>query len=254
MAFGQSYENAPNIIGGGYGAGGLGFGSGGIIEGLLLGSLLNRGRGGLFGGEGGSDASLSADGIAAKTALLVNQNADQNALLAAIAGTKDQTVAEGRALGAAICESEKTNLQQFYAAAIQASNNTQAIKDQATAFAIVNDKRFDDLAAAGVTQTATILARINQAEVDNLRDQLLETRRVRDAKETEITINNSANAVAQQTQNQFQIQTQRDNDLHRRLDGVFNSFNQLNRTNQDIINLGTMTASGTQATTATNIK
>lgn len=249
--------NAPELNSvGGYGGLGIGgFGGGGILEGILLASLLGRGRHGLGGDDCGSGVtSLDADGIAAKTALLVNQNADQNALLNAISNSKDQTVAEGRALGAAICESEKTNLQQFYAAAIQAGNNTQAIKDQATAFAIVNDKRFDDLAAAGVTQTATILARINQAEVDNLRDQLFETRRVRDAKETEITINNSANAVAQQAQNQFQIQTQRDNDLHRRLDGVFSSFNQLNRNTQDIINLGTMNASGNQANQQTQVK
>jgi hypothetical protein len=253
MGLSSGFES--NAIGGmgGYGIGG-GFGGGGIIEGLLLGTLLNRRGGGLLGGEGGDSAALSADGIAAKTALLVNQNADQNALLNAISDNKNQTIAEGRALGAAICESEKTNLQQFYAAAIQAANNTQSIKDQATAFAIVNDKRFDDLSAAGVTQTAAILARINEAENQNLRDQLFESRRHGSNKEVEISINNSANAVQAQLQSQNQWQTQKDHDNERRFDAIFNSFNQLNRNTQDVINFGTMAASANQANQQTNVK
>jgi len=251
----ESVNYNPHSIGGGDGFGGLG--GGGLLGGILLASLLGRGgRGGLLGGnEGcGTDASLSADGIAAKTAALVNRNADQNALLGAIASAKDTTVAEGRSLAAAICDAEKTNLQQFYAAAIQASNNTQAIKDQATAFAIVNDKRFDDLAAAGVAQTAAVLAKINQTEVDSLRDRLAEAHRHSAHKDVEISINNSANAIQSQAQAQAQVQFQRDADLHRRLDGVFNSFNQLNRNTQDVINFGTMAASANQANQQTNVK
>ncbi len=168
-------------------------------------------------------------------------------MLAAIANSKDTTVAEGRNLANAICDAEKTNLQQFYAAAIQSANNTQAIKDQATAFAIVNDKRFDDLAAAGVLQTASILAKINQTEIDNLRDQLFGERRRGDSREVEINIANS-NA---QTQGQVQAQFQAQNSF---LERRFNEFdNQINNTKQGIINLGTMVASGTQATSATNI-
>jgi len=171
----------------------------------------------------------------------------ENAILAAIGNSKDTTVAEGRALGAAICEAEKTTLNQSYAAAIQAANNTQAIKDQATAFAIVNDKRFDDLAAAGVTQTATILARLNQTEIDNLRDQLFTERRRGDNREIEINIANSNSQTQAQAQAQFQAQ----NDF---LVRKFNEFdNQINNTKQGIINLGTMVASGTQAAAETNI-
>ncbi len=238
-----------NIGGGGFGGfGGGGFGAFGLI-GLLGLDSLGRRR-----GEGDGVTSLDADGIAAKTALLVNQNADQNALLSAIADNKNQIIAEGRNLGDAICKAETTNLQQFYAAAIQASNNTQSIKDQASAFAIVNDNRFDAIERAGVNQTAAILARINDVENQNLRDQLFESRRFGNAKETEININNSATAVQAQLQAQQQWQVERDHENQRRFDAIFNSFNQVNRTAQDIINLGTMTASGTQATNATNIK
>jgi hypothetical protein len=254
MGLSSGFES--NAIGGmgGYGIGG--FGGGGIIEGLLLGTLL-RGRGGVLGGDGECApgvTSLDADGIAAKTALLINQNADQNALLGAIAGAKDQTISEGRALAAAVCQSEVTNLQQFYANAVQQARLAQDIQNQASAIAIVNDKRFDDAQTQASNNTAAILSRINDVENQGLRDQLFEARRGRDAKETEITINNSANAVAQQQQAQFQVQTQRDNDLHRRLDSVFASFNQLNRNTQDVINFGTMAASANQANTQTNIK
>jgi len=130
----------------------------------------------------------------------------------------------------------------------QAANNTQAIKDQATAFAIVNDKRFDDLAAAGVTQTAAILDKLNQTEIDNLRDQLFTERRRGDNREIDISINNSQNQVQAQVQAQFQNQNEF---LAKRF---YEFDNQINRTQQGIVNLGTMTASGTQATQSTNIK
>jgi len=176
------------------------------------------------------------------------------AILAGLANNKDTTVAEGRNVLDAVCDAEKTNLQQFYAAAIQASNLQQATKDQATAFAIVNDKRFDDLSIQAVNQTAAILARINDVENQNLRDQLFEVRRRFDAKETELHITNTNINTNAPAQAQFQIQTQRDNDLHRRLDAVFGSFNQLNRNTQDVINFGTMAASANQANQQTNVK
>jgi len=212
------------------GGGFPGMGMGGFGGLGLFGLIGLRGLGDLDGrsGHGGDGKGMIAE----------------NAILAAIGNSKDATVAEGRNLANAICESEKTALQQSYAAAIQAANNTQAIKDQATAFAIVADKRFDDLASAGVAQTAAILARINQTEIDNLRDQLASERRRGDSREIEISINNS-NAQAQA---QFQAQN---NALDRKFDAL---FSQSNRNAQDIINFGTMAASGNQANQETNIK
>jgi predicted RNase H-like nuclease (RuvC/YqgF family) len=230
-------QNAPefNSVGGGFGGfgglGGGGFGAFGLIGLLGLDSLGNRRK-----------DDCNGPGV------------NELATLQAISNAKDTTVAEGRALGAAICESEKTTLNQFYASAIQAANNTQSIKDQATGFAIVNDKRFDDVTTQIANTTAAILSRINDVENQNLRDQLFETRRRVDAKETELHITNTNINTNAQAQAQAQIQTQRDFDLHRRLDGVFNSFNQLNRTANETYNWGTMAASGNQATQATNIK
>lgn len=173
------------------------------------------------------------------------------ATLAAITNAKDTTIAEGRALGAAICDAEKTNMQQFYAAAIQAANNTQAIKDQAAAIAVVADKRFDDLAAAGVTQTAAILARINQAEVDSLRDQLHSARRHADNQDINISIQNSNAQLQAQLQAQAQVQQQRDFDHTRRFDAV---FAQVAKAGQDIINVGGLMAGVAQTANPVNVK
>jgi len=240
---------AGNGIGPG-GWGGLGFGGGGgwgglggfgLIGLLGIGDLLNRrGHDGFGDGfrhrDGGDDCCESNK---------------QAVLLAAIGNAKDTSVAEARALSAQVCELEKTDMQQFYAAAIQAANNTQSIKDQASAIAIVADKRFDDLSAQQAAGTAAVLARINQAEVDNLRDQLFLERRRSDAKEVEISINNTANATAMQMQLQSQRQMQDMNDLHRRFDFF---GNQIAKNSQDIINVGGALIGASQTANPTNIK
>lgn len=170
--------------------------------------------------------------------------AKEVAVLAAIANAKDTTVAEGRGLAAAICDAEKTNLQQFYAQAIQAERNTQQLSAQAQAIAAIADSRFDALAAAGVQQTASILARINQAEVDQLRDQLHMARRHGDAKDLEITMI--------QNQNQQQQQQQAANfEIHRKFDAI---FSQQAKAGQDIIAVGSLLAGTTQTANPVNVK
>ena len=100
-----------NQVGGGFGGGFGGFGGIAPIGLIGINNLFDRDR------RGGGD----------------DDNCGKNiALLAAINNAKDQSVAEARALGAAVCESEKTNLQQFYAQAIQAS----ALQNQTSAQAV----------------------------------------------------------------------------------------------------------------------
>lgn len=224
---------STDILNGGYGGYGGGLGGFGGIG--LFGLLGLRGIGG-FGDEG----RKNDDGCR-----------NELATLAAISNAKDATVAEGRALAGAICDSEKTNLQQFYAAAIQASNNTQAIKDQATAFAIVNDKRFDDLAAAGVLQTASILAKINDVETQNLRDQLFMERRNRDIDVIKIENNNTNTNIQNQFQAQAQVQAQRDFENQRRFDSL---FGQVAKAGQDIIAVGSVLTGTTQTANPVNVK
>ena len=225
-----------NSVGAGYGGfGGFGGGMGGFG---LFGLLGLKGIGDLDGRRDGKDG-CGGPGV------------NELATLQAISNAKDTTVAEGRALGEAICESEKTTLTQFYAAAIQAANNTQAIKDQATAFAIVADKRFDDLSAAGVAQTAAIIAKLNQTELDNLRDQLHSERRRCDARDLEITIQNSNTNVNTQLQAQAQAQLVRDYEHSKRFDSL---FSQTAKAGQDIINVGGLMAGIAQTANPVNVK
>lgn len=278
--------------GGGYGGnflggnGGAGIGAFGLFGLLGIDSLTGRRHNNDDGGGPGRNELATLAAISnAKDATV----SESRILAAAVTNAKDATIAEGRGLAAAICESEKTNLNQFYANAVQQARLAQDIQNQASAIAIVADKRFDDLAAAGVNQTAAILARINQSEVDSLRDQLHETRRNRDAKEVEIQINNSAVATQNQLQAQAQFQVQRDADDYRRryqgreieINNINTNtnvqaqlqaqaqaqlvrdfeharrfdalFSQSNKSNQDIVNLGTMVASGVQTPTSTNV-
>lgn len=234
MSFTGSTElNQMGGIPGGWGSGfGGGFGGFG-----LFGLLGLRGIGDLDGRRGGEDCCED-----------IKNNARNLAVLEAIQNNNSQVVAEGRALAGAICESEKTNLQQFYAAAIQAANNTSQLSNQISASNVVIDKRFDDLTLAGVNQTAAILAKIGQVEIDGLRDQLNHAHRRADGQDVAINIQNSATAIAQQQQQQFQ--TLKDEQRN-----WFNAFaNQLNKNSSDVINLGTMVASGNQANQQTNIK
>ncbi len=293
-AIGLGGAGFPTAFAGGFGGGYGGFGGIAPIGLVGLNNLFDRdGRGHGCNDECGGVTSLNADGIAAKTAALVNQNADQNALLGAIAANNATTVAEGRALGSAICEAEKTTLNQFYANAVQQARLAQDIQNQASAIAIVADKRFDDLTAAGVNQTASILSRINDIENQNLRDQLFESRRGRDRSDLEISIQNTNTNVQAQLQGQLQAQLQaqlederrrwssreneiniintntninaqaqaqaqaqsiRDLDRDHRWNSRFDALlAQSNKSNQDIVNLGTMVASGTQTPTSTNV-
>lgn len=235
-------QNAPefNSVGGGFGGwGGFGSGFGGIAPIGIVGinNLFDR------------DRRHDGDDNCAREA----------AILAAIANNKDATVTEGRNLSDAICSAKEQSAAQAYAAAIQAANNMQAIKDQATAFAIVNDKRFDDLAAqasaiaaeqaaASVAQTAAIIAKLNQTEIDQLRDQLNESRRGRDNDNIHISIQNS-NAQAQ-AQLQAQLQSQKDE--FKSLFSVLSA--QVAKSNQDIINVGGLMAGVSQSANPVNVK
>lgn len=269
---------APVLPGGFGGLGFGGIGGGGLLEAIVLGSIFgngflgNRGRGQecCDNDNAGNLAILSAVAGAKETSV-----SEGRAILAGLANNKDVTVAEARAISNAICESEKTNLQQFYAAAIQAANNTQSIKDQSA------------------NETALILARLNQTEVDSLRDRLEVERRGRDSRDLEIKIENTNTAVAAQFQQQQQLQTQRELDDHRRRfdnreieinnintntnvqaqlqqqqqqqilrdrerDFEFHRrfdvlFNQQNKVAQDIINIGAGTVAANQTSSPTNV-
>jgi len=206
------------VYGGGFG-GGFGFG-GGLAEAVVLGSIFGDGFGRGRGNDhqhipfprpckDDNDNPLAI--LAAISSVKDSVSNEGRGLLAAVANSKDTTVAEARAISNAVCEAEKTNLQQFYAAAIQASNNTQSIKDQATA------------------QHAAILAAVNNSDVLRLRDELDRERRGRDRDGLEVRIENNNTAVAQQLQAQQQFQLQRDlEETRRRFDSREIEINNIN--------------------------
>lgn len=283
----QPYSYIPPVapvapVVGGFG----GFGGGGLLEAIVLGSIFGNGNG--F-GRGGHDhghfpfphpckdddnnhpLAILAAIAGAKDATI----GEGRAGLAAIANAKDTTVAEARALSSAICDAEKTNLIQFNALAIQNSNNTQSIKDQAT------------------LQHAAILAAVRDTEVNRLRDELHNERRGRDNRDLEVRIENVNTNTNVQLQAQAQLQLQRDlDDLRRRgsdreieinnintntnvqaqlqaqaqrqaivdldRDHRFNArfdalLNQQNKVAQDIINIGSGIVGAAQTANPTNV-
>ena len=226
-------------------------GSDKLIEGLIFGTLLgNRNGGGLFGGNNGGSADLDASGIAAKVVELQNSAN----ILAELGRSKDCFVGEFRGVNAGLFAVNDAVKDGNYAAAIQAERNTAQLSTQATAFAFAQERQADQ-------NTLAILNKLNQSELDRkdeiiseLRFAGIEERRRHDDEKIQIVNTNSNTNVLTAIQQQAQWQAQRDEENKRNFAALWGSFNQINRTAQDIVNLGTMTSSGTQATNATNIK
>jgi len=181
--------------------------------------------------------------------------AESRIIGAAIANAKEENVAEARALAMGLCEIKDNVKDALYAQTIQGLQNTEAIKAQAQAFQIANDNKFDALSAEGTRNTAAILARINQTEVDQLRDSLHTERRRVDARELEINVTNSNTSIQQQlqaqSQAQLQAQWQAKADADRKFDLL---FSQVAKASQDIINVGGYMKDSSQTANPTNIK
>ncbi len=187
----------------------------------------------------------------AKDALTNRVDATKDALTSRIESTKDKVTDEARGLAKDICDMEKSNLQQFYAQAIQAERNTAEIKNQAQAFQIANDRKFEELSREGDRNTALILAKINQDTIDELREKLELSRRRVEAKEQEINITNTNTNIQQQMQQQQQQQLQNKYELDRKFDVL---FSQVAKSSQDIINVGGLMAGVAQAANPVNVK
>lgn len=261
------------------GAGG-GFGNANGLWPILLLALLGRGGFGFGGrdgdchigdGHGGLTAAIAAavNGLtsAVPTTALETQGVVQSAIaqlalagqqgfastkdsvqnassaqLLATAGVKDSVMNLGTALATAICGVNQNISEQ----GCQTREAVGAGTDRVLT-ALQNRWTADDL--------ATITALRN--EVTELRND--GRRRVdHDDLRLQITNTNTAVAAQQQAQQQFQVQRQND-DLAcqiRELRGLVAIGNQLqvNRQAQDIVNLGTMTGSATQAAANTQVR
>ena len=192
----------------GMGYGGLGgFGGGGLLEGIILASLL-RGRGGLMGD--GSNGDLDADGIAAKVVQL-----QSTANISGEVQTLGNEIANSFAIQNLATQAQfnqtNTNIAQAASAASLASKDAQidalrtanALQTNIEALSTKTDAQYAATLTAIANDGQATRALITQAEIAGLRDQLFAERRRADAREVEISINNSN----QQTQNQLQSQT-----------------------------------------------
>jgi hypothetical protein len=238
-----------------------GFGGGGVIEGLLLGTLLrggfgnngwgNNGWGGGYGGFGGPFPGTGP--------VVADQNISD--LRKDVQGVNTQVESLGNEIQSAIFNQTLGQTQQFSNlgdlvmngfsatalaakdATIQGIINTQAIKDQAANFQVVNQENFCQIRAQIAADGDATRALINTNVIQGLRDELDSERRRSNFREVEINVTQTNN----QLQAQMQAQTQ----------AVGNALSalqaQIAHQTNSMINLGTMTGN-TQAATAANTK
>lgn len=249
------------------GMGGLGLGGnneGGLLMGLLFGSILgNRNGGGLFGGNNnGGSGDLDAAGIAAKVVEL--QNSSNLREQVAGLGTEISNSFNLQNLGIqaqfnqvdqAIAASTLANALAAKEAEINALKTANVLQTNIESLSTKSDAQFSATLQAIANDGAATRALINANEMANLRDQLDSERRSRVARETEISITNNNINTNAQFQAQAQIQTQRDFDNTRRFDFLFNQIQTAVATNSNI-NIGNAgaTTNGVQNANPVNLK
>ena len=253
----------PSMIMGGGGDGGLGFGSGGgLIGGLILGSLLRNGNGGLFGGDG--------NGAALGGAVLRNppeQNQANMDLMAGI-GAVDKSVAVSTAA------MEASQATQTLGITTQLNNITSSLASRVDGLKdVINgstvalmqgqnaiqqnimENRYElskDISSDGDKTRALItaqyeatlnrqLAEANAALIE-LRSQANVTAATRGV---EVTTTNNINQMQQQQQQQAQ---------YGQLANLIWGLGQQIRSTNEAINVGSGTLTANPANTNTNIR
>jgi hypothetical protein len=187
----------------GGGDGGLGFGSGGgLIGGLILGSLLRQGNGGLFGGNGG-------DGAAGAVLRSPPEQVTANMQLMQAVGQVDKAVAVSSAAF------EASQAVQSLGLTNQFNNQTQALSAQLMQVnQEVMENRYElakDIAADGAQTRALLVAQYEATLNRQLTDAnaaiiALQNRAAIDAATNGINVTNTnnINQMQQQTQQQQQ--------------------------------------------------
>lgn len=240
---------------------------------ILLLALLGRGRGGLLGGDGGDCAP---GGIGAgHAALLQTLLEGQSDLRADVPRTALETQ---NAIQSAVSALALGTQQGFANTkdAVQASllanlTATGGVKDSVMNNAALLQRDICDVKSTVQTEacatrelvqagTTAILSRIDRSEIDELRARADRAERNIEvnALRSQVEVNQTVNTTQAQAQGQFQVQTQLQDigSAVRELRGLAIIGNQtmLARQAQDIVNLGTMTASGTQAAANTQVR
>lgn len=230
-------------------AGGGGLGGQNALWPIILLALLGRGGrgGGLFGG--GDDC---CDGGGAETRL--QSNADTLAILNGINGAKDATTSGFATTGLALSQGFANVKDAVQSLALfqtgQLNTINQNVSDQGC--------KTRELVQAGTTAVLEKMADLRIRELEHERDRAERNIEVNSLRsQVEITNTNTATATQAQGQLQAQLQFQDINNKIDRLCGaIINVGNQVQRvkSDQDIVNFGTMAASGNQATTSTQVR
>lgn len=245
-----------DMIGGGAGYG-FGGGFGGIAPIGLIGlNTFLGGRGGF--GDGFGNGPFPGVGAGVIGSTVAEQNISNireeigtlgNEMQVAFSAANINNANNFRALDNQICGINQNLSNLNYAQTLQGMQNTQSIKDQATANQIVAAENAcaikglvqaeaDNTRSLVHAETDRVIALINATETQNLRDRILELTRHGDRRETEINITNTATA----TQAQLQVQGQQQQQQFANFANLVSD--QLARQANSIVNLGTMTASG----------
>ncbi len=242
---------------------------------IILLALLGRGRGGLLGG-GGEDCGPVAGGIGPGQAALL-QTILENA--AATRASVPATALETQNALQQAVSALALGTQQGFANtkdAVQASllanlTATSGVKDSVMNNSALLSRDICDVKSTVQTEacatrelvqagTTAILSRIDRSEIDDLRARADRAERAIEvnALRSQVEVNQTVTTTQGQAQGQFQLQAQLQDvgSAIRELRGAVNIANQvqLARASQDIVNLGTMTASGTQAAANTQVR
>jgi hypothetical protein len=240
---------------------------------IILLALLGRGRGGLLGGDG---EGCSPGGIGAgHAALLQTLLEGQSDLRADVPRTALETQnAIQQAVSALALGTQQgfANTKDAVQASLLANlAATSGVKDSVMNNAALLQRDICDVKSTVQTEacatrelvqagTTAILSRIDRSEIDELRaradraERAIEVNTLR----SQVEVNQTVTTTQAQAQGQFQVQTQLQDVAAqlRTLGSIVAIGNQtmLARQAQDIVNLGTMTASGTQAAANTQVR
>jgi len=249
--------NPSGMMMAGGGDGGLGFGGGGgLIGGLILGSLLRQGRGGLFGGEDGS--AVVAPGAQATANMQLMQSI----------GQVDKAVAVGTAAMEASQANQSIGLtNQFNAATGSLATRVDGVKEavNGTAMALMQQlNTVNTNLLTGFNQTQSFInndgdktrALITQQYEATLNRQLTDANaavialqnrfeNAERARGIEVNTTTTVNQMQQQSQQQQQY-----GQLYNAIWGLSQSI----RSTNEAINVGSGTLTANPANTNTNIR
>ena len=232
------------IMGGGGGDGGLGFGSGGgLIGGLILGSLLRNGNGGLFGNESAGAAALAG-------ARIPPEQSTANMQLMQSIGAVDKAVAVSTASMEASQATQTLGItSQLSSIASALTNNLNQINTN------VMENRYvisQNIANDGEKTRALITSQYEmnlQRQLADANAAIIELRSRENAaglsRGVEVTTTNNINQMQQQQQQQAQ---------YGQLANLIWSLGQSIRNDNSAINVGSGTQTSTPTNTNTNIR